>query len=408
MKRMIYSVVLLTLCVSMLPACSIGCLLKPKNAFDAKAVPKALDYDEAGAWAALPDRDDNANRTPSGIKSAQKSAPADAFYLHPTTWFSRERWNDNTKEKPSRELVDQMLMTAQASIFNGCCRVYAPRFRQMTIGAFYGEKKDMAKSANVAFGDVERAFNAFLKKTGDRPFVIASHSQGSMHAMRLLQRIDADPALRKRFVVAYIPGFAHPMSHFKNVYKALKPCSKPDQTQCVASWDTYVVGAKVEGHEPLVYWKGGKLVKLPMSAPRQCTNPVSWSNDGKKTKPAQHKGAVEPNNKGKAPDFKGLLFSSAPIGLKVVGLKKPRPKLLTAQCVKGVLRVPDLDGKYPVTETQSGNYHMMDYELFWLDIRQNVQQRVNAWQSMNQTAVPKPIPPLQKPPSTDASREATP
>ena len=58
--------------------------------------------------------------------------------------------------------------------------------------------------------------------------------------------------------------------------------------------------------------------------------------------------------------------------------------MLEARCQDDVLRVPDVeDLDYPVQETQPGNYHLLDYELFLQDIRSNAITRVDAWQEQH-------------------------
>ena len=66
-------------------------------------------------------------------------------------------------------------------------------------------------------------------------FIIASHSQGSTHAQRLLKDFfDAKP-LQKKLVAAYVIGMAIP----KNYFTDLKPCTDAAQTGCIIGWRTY-------------------------------------------------------------------------------------------------------------------------------------------------------------------------
>ena len=387
----------LTLCAiaTALPACSPGCFLKPNEPFKAASLAEPPNYTKPTSWAALPDAPARAAYTPPGAPPALADPrPADVFFVHPTTWFSKEVWNDTLTSASSREIVDHMVMAGSASAFNGCCRVYAPRYRQATLGAFYGEAGDAARAFAVAYEDVSRAFDVFLKAHSDgRPFIIAGHSQGSMHAMRLLERVDADPALRARLVAAYIPGFALPMSRYGARYKHLKPCETPEQTACIASWDTYQEGADVKGAEPLVFWEGDRVVKAPSGAPRQCTNPITWRADATPSPKKAHLGAAPVKNDGEPISFRKILFADGPLGLKVTGLQRPRAGLLSARCHGGALRVPDLDDlSYEAEETQSGNYHLLDYELFYMDIRHNAQARVKAWVKAHPTPTPTAAP----------------
>jgi len=362
----------------------IGCdleafFLKPKAPFDAAALAPPPDYSQPSAWAARPDATERADFTPPGTAETQADAQADVFYVHPTTWFNLEVWNDTFDDPKSLEVVDQIVLAGEASAFNGCCRIYAPRYRQATIGAFYGERADAQQALQIAYDDVDRAFSAFLSETGERPFILAGHSQGSQHAMRLLERISADEGLRDRMIAAYVPGYSHPLSRFEDAYPELEPCVLPEQLGCVAAWDTYEEGAKTEGDGPMLHWVDGALAQLG-DAPRQCTNPVSWRGDQTPSEAAAHKGAVAPVNTGNPVDMRKLLMSDEPLGVSMASLGEPRSGWLTARCEGGALRVPDVSKlDWPATEVQPGNYHLMDYELFYMDIRDNAVARADAW-----------------------------
>ena len=372
---------LLCLLILFLPACSPGCFLAPGDEFDVEKVPTPPDYGERTSWAALPDKDDNADLTPPGVEDRQDEATADVFFIHPTTFFDRSRWNDPLDYEKSRTFVDQMVMSGQASAFNGCCRVYAPRYRQATIGTYFADKENAEGAFGTAFSDIERAFEVFLEDHNDgRPFILASHSQGSQHAMRLLERIDVDEDVRARMIAAYIPGFSHPMSRFDEVYDHLEPCRLPRQVGCVAAWDTYREGADAEIPDKAVYWRAGSLVAVAPSEPRQCTNPISWRMSDEKISKERHDGAVKPVYPDGELSFYDILMSDEPLGFEVDALSEPRETLLNAQCKEQGLRVPDLDELgYSATETTPGNYHLLDYRLFYMDIRQNAVERTEAW-----------------------------
>lgn len=365
-------------------------LLTPSEPFDAADTPTAPDYGTERAWAALPSTEDHADLRVSMGSGALKSPGdettetdgergADVFYVHPTTYFSRERWNAPIDEPTSSELLDEVVLAAEASVFAACCRVFAPRYRQATLGTFYAERSDAQQALSLAFGDVQAAFAAFLRRVGDRPFILAGHSQGSMHLLRLLEQIDGDDALRRRLVVAYLPGFAVPTSWYRERYQHLRPCERPEQTGCVAAWDTYRDGAKVGGADPLMHWQGSALVRVPPTAPRQCTNPVTWA-DGDKATAEQHRGAVGPAHAGEPPGFVDLLMASEPLGIEVTGLRAYPDVRVAARCEAGVLRVPDLgELGFPEQETEPGNYHLHDFELFAADIAANASLRVAAY-----------------------------
>ena len=141
--------------------------------------------------------------------------------MHPTVWIDRDVWNDPLDSAKSREMIDESILLGQASVFNGCCRIFAPTHRQATLGAYYTDIEEAALAFSVAYDDIERACDDFVdRRSDDRPFIVAAHSQGSMHAMRLLEQIDGDPRQRRRLVAAYIPGAGHPVERFETHYRS--------------------------------------------------------------------------------------------------------------------------------------------------------------------------------------------
>lgn len=364
----------------------LGCGGAPADRFDADTVPTAPDYTQDSAWTALPETLDNADLTPPKMTEQQKIAAADVFYVHPTTWFGEDPLNaDPLADGPAKEWLDQVLLAEQASVLNGCCRIYAPRYRQATGHIQRASEQDAQAALSIAYDDVKRAFDEFLARTGDRPFLIASHEQGSLHAQRLLAFIDGEPDVRERLVVAYIPGYAHPLSRFGSAYQSLVPCDAPTQVGCIASWDTYADDAATQGTDKRWYWNGEQVTRLPIEAV-QCTNPVSWAQHSRTTQQQGHKGAVR-LEADRALDHYAMEKASAPLGLSVSGISQPEPALLRADCEHGFLSVSHLDPDWEPETTTAGNYHLADYDLFAIDIRVNAWMRVLAWSGRKQDRI---------------------
>ena len=86
--------------------------------------------------------------------------------------------------------MDKKPVRYQASVFNRSCRVYAPRYRQAIVRVFKEESKDGKKALDLAYRDVKRAFQYYLDHYNqNRDFIIASHSQGTLHCTRLLKEM---------------------------------------------------------------------------------------------------------------------------------------------------------------------------------------------------------------------------
>ena len=70
------------------------------------------------------------------------------------------------------------------------------------VQALFFDKNDNGQKAlDVAYTDIENAFDYFIKKYNkNNPFIIAGHSQGALHANRLINRRIDNREIQKRFI----------------------------------------------------------------------------------------------------------------------------------------------------------------------------------------------------------------
>jgi hypothetical protein len=327
--------------------------------------PPAPDYADPASWAALPGRADSADVTPAGLTDNQTGAPADVFFLHPTTYLSADAWNAAVDDPKAAPRLDQLVIKHQASVFNGSCRVFAPRYRQAGLAAFFAAGDDGNKAMLLAYDDVKAAFRHYLENWNDgRPFVIASHSQGSRYALWLLQDfVDGDQALLERFVAAYIIGYAIPLDVYERTLDHIVPCRSISDTRCVLNWSTYLEGAeaprsKVEitHRYPGGVWEANEGKEL------QCNNPLIW------TLGMTPEWAPASLNRG------GLVGA---VGEEA--LPAPVEGEISARCHDGVLYVHVAEGSYFEGKHRAGNYHNLDYSLFYMNLRENAVTRARAY-----------------------------
>lgn len=311
-------------------------------------MPLAPDYSKLENWAAHPDKKDPADRVPSPeLKDNQADAPVDVLFFHPTTYTGSKRyetaWNADVQDEKTNKKTDNSTILFQASIFNGAGRVYAPRYRQAHLNVFFNKKKldSDQKALAIAYSDIESAFDYYLKHWNHgRPFIIAGHSQGALHAMQLIKRKIEGTPLESKLVAAYIVGWPVKNDYFKN----LKPCEKPDQTDCFCSWRTwnrdYILGRKYDPRlQPDIV----------------CTNPLLWcTTEGKYAPKSDNKGGV------------------------IRPYDKVYPNSVDAEIYKGVLLAckPKFKGSFLFRRK---NYHIGDLNLFYVNVRENAQARVGAY-----------------------------
>ena len=365
--------------VSALPCCGVGA---PRAPFDVRTAPPQPDYANPAAWLALPGRNGLERSTPSGLPSVvEAEAPADVFFIHPTTYKGSDVWNAPWDASDGIAPLNPVVLLGQASAFDGCCRIYAPRYRQATLHALIKSQP----AVDLAYADVADAFRVFIAHHNNgRPFIIASHSQGTMHAVRLLQAEILGTPLQDRLVAAYLIGGYTPDT-FGEV--GLPVCDAPRQTGCVVSWNTSKIGsrtARIIIDNKIYWWRGAQ--KSADQAPAICVNPLTWRAQ-RPDQPA----ATAAANPGSLP------FPKAPFPAAAATLAPLTPRLTGARCHDGMLEVEiphdAPDGFSDPLSRLLGSYHLNDYGIFYGAIRANALQRASAWTDTHQPSGRPPAPP---------------
>ena len=215
--------------------------------------PTPVDYTSNANWLCLPGRGDICARplatvdvNPSGYGARTTSAPAkplppiDCFYVYPTV--SR----DNGLNSDLVMDAENDLAAAQFARFASVCRPFAPKYRQMTVGAIvaFSAGQDISAAAIRSYGDVAASFRNYIAtRNQGRPFVLIGHSQGSLQLIELIaQEIETKPAIAARMKLAILPGFNLLVPRGKTVGGSLKKtpvCTTATQTGCVISWTSY-------------------------------------------------------------------------------------------------------------------------------------------------------------------------
>jgi hypothetical protein len=326
----------------------------PKQAFSEATVPPAPDYSEPASWAALPDRVDGADlRIAALVEDEQALAPADVFYIHPTNYVKNGNWNGALDDADAKALVDDHYLPAQASAFNACCRVYAPRYRAASFAAFLDTTGSGKKASDLAYQDVVAAFDYFLAHYNQgRPLVLAAHSQGSKHLVRLLSERIKGSELAHRIIAVYAVGW--PIDQRTLAQSAGVPvCDAPDTTGCLLSWNSV----------------GPQAQKWGDPSHNVCVNPLTWKTDGARAEASLNLGAM--------------------VGRAI------KQGVADAQCIDGRLIVTDLHAPEIIAALANAPmnlgpeiYHLYDYNLFYLSIRANSIDRVLAYLSRNPPAHP--------------------
>lgn len=332
----------------------------PKGDYEAPPPQSGPDYGDAAGWIARPGLvDDPSSWLPAGLAPEPLTAkPAHAFFIHPTTYLERDRWNGLLDHRASQERA-ALFVRSQASPFSRVADVWAPRYRQAAYGAFLLDSEDAANALDLAYGDVARAFDAFLAAVPPgEPIILAGHSQGALHLSRLLRERVAGKPVARRIVAAYVVGW--PLSSVHDIpAMGLPACRVADEAGCILSWQSFREPANTS-----MISDAYEKPALPNGEHRRvddmvCTNPISGTAGGA-APPSANLGTLIPT----------VNLSSATLA----------PGLVGARCKDGFLSI---DGAIPPLGTYvlpGNNYHVYDYALFWGSIRADAERRTLAFQ----------------------------
>ncbi len=356
--------------------------IEPPKSFVQADNPAPPDYEDLAFWSAHPKTTESADLSPENTDQTELGHVAvDVFFIQPTTLFSGGRWNGSMAKDAYAEQGTEHVMATMASVFSACCDVYSPRYRQAHLSAFLRTGSDAALSAlDLAYEDVETAFDYFIKRrpNPERPFIVASHSQGTLHGVRLLaNRIDGK-ALQDKLIAAYLIGYWVPPDVFDETLPSMQLCSAAAETGCLVTYDTYDrsgTGRDTSGVLPFWLRSGWEWASRDATL---CVNPLSWRADTAMVAADQHLGAVPMRWENNIPE---LLRDQNP-GFEYPSLGDALPQYTSAQCLPtGELMIdPQRDTQFDNRGAgEDRSLHPSDWNLFYMNLRHNARQRIEAF-----------------------------
>ena len=308
--------------------------LTPDSDFDSSINNYQLDYSDHKNWVFRADFDNYEKLISKKLRlKSSINFDVNVFFIHPTTLYTSKNWNSDTSMFGNDPVINLSLEN-QVSCFAGIANIYVPNYRQMHIYS-YIDTINGYKAYDLAFNDVLQAFKYFIKYLNNgKYFILAGHSQGTNHAMRLItEYIQENNYVSSKLLLSYLIGM-----NVKKSFSVVPPCESSEDLFCFLSWRTFS-----ENNYPKDWEYGSHIASI---------NPISWRNDTLPSMKNLHQGILFPNgsiifkNSLSVFNHKGLLW-----------LKKPRNLLLNL---------------YP-----SKNYHAGDYNLYWKNIRDNLHFRLN-------------------------------
>jgi hypothetical protein len=270
----------------------------------------------------------------------------DVFYVHPTTYMNDKDGMIASLDNKTVNERTQSTFDRQVTAFAKSCNIFAPRYRQSSIKVLAMSDKEREKYLSVGLGDVVKALKYYLENYNKgRPYILASHSQGSQVMRNLLLKYGS-MIDKKKLIAVYAIGYTITADDLKKMDLPL--AVSKDQLGGLITWNT--IGK--DGKSPVL--EAGAL----------CVNPLSWNAD-KTDQPASKniyaRILLEDGKYLKIPNF-----TSASIDDKG-GLVIPTPKIIKQLSM----------GMGPEV------YHGYDYDFFYGNLEENVAVRCKAWLDKN-------------------------
>lgn len=281
------------------------------------------------------------------------------FFIHPTSFYSGREWNAPLDDESATTLA-RNFVRGMASPFNPASEIWAPRYRQAAFGAFVTTAPDAQLALDAAYADVAQAFDFFIASLdADTPFVLAGHSQGAVHLLRLLREKVAGTPLEARLAMAYPIGWPISVAHDLPSLP-LPACAEAGQTRCILAYASFAEPAE-PGQFMTRYAAepGADGAARGAGDPILCVNPLTGAAGGI-ADISRNYGTLVPD----ANLTSGELISGA----------------VPARCdpATGLLLIGDPPRMGPFV-LPGNNYHSYDIPLFWANLRADVTRRMRAF-----------------------------
>lgn len=308
------------------------------NIQEESSLPQAPNYADTRMWDAR--------------ESIGDSAAVDLFYVSPTcvwdwkdsagnTFHYMDVYNERQQKAVSRA------NTLAYQVFGKSCRFYAPYYRQISMNSWFEPEDVIEERYKKAHVDVVKAFRYYmLHLNGNRPFILAGHSQGAKAVVELLKHTLTKEEY-KRMVAAYVIGYSIDADEARN-YPFLKPAQGPLDVGTTIAYNS------VSKPQAMIFKKN--VV---------CINPINWRTDGTYAPPEENRGSVFFHADGKA----DTLFHK--VGARI-------DPTVHALLIDGLnpkdYYIPSIGKLFPL-----GSFHVQEFNLYFLNLQENLHKRIDAY-----------------------------
>lgn len=308
-----------------------------------KDVTPAPEYSNPNCWLTLPEH------------FSREKQQVDVFWVYPTILSDDSTYLMDISDPCLREKAEWTLVE-QASIFDGQANIYAPFYRQNNVKINPLMLTDAKPIFDLGQQDLIAAFDYFLKhfNRGERPIIIAAHSQGSVRIVELAKEgelLFGDEESLKRLIAAYTIGYSITKEDLET-----NPLIRISENETdTGGFILYNTISDEEGRE-----KEGPTI-IPGT---YLVNPLNWRADQEPAPADMNLGAAFFRHEDPANPVRYKNFAAAQkVGdaLVITGVSNPK-------------ELPQTSVTFP-----RGVYHMYDYAIFYENLKKNAGDRIRAY-----------------------------
>ena len=311
------------------------------------AVDDAPDYSQKTCWYQIPDI----------------TKDVDTFFIYPTEYLATNEDDPDYASLDNPEMLDGVRDVDHrfmASVYEDATNVFIPYYRQASmrvqIDAWKktGDIRNALKN-NSPYADITAALDYYFENyNGGRPFILASHSQGSGISLLVLENYFKEHAdYYKRMAAAYVIGFSVTKDELE-AYPHLKFATGESDAGVIVSWNTE--GPKnVESNAP-------NAVVRPNAV---SINPLNWKLDDSYAPASENLGSLVLNEETGETEI-GDVGADAQV-------VPERGVIVTNADYEPMTGMPEVFGPQ--------SFHNGDYIFYYNNIKDNVAKRIATYQS---------------------------
>ena len=342
-KKWMFATILICGTAMVLNSCNSNDNPVPEDSKDAGAP----DYSQKSCWYNIP----------------EITKKFDTFFIYPTEYMGSNEGDPDYASLDNPDMVagaknDHIIM---ASAFEESTNLFMPYYRQasaMALKRAYDETGDIraALEGKTPYEDITAALDYYFENYNNgRPFIIASHSQGSaINSLVMKSYFKEHPDYYKRMVASYMIGFSITKDWLKD-NPHLKFATGEADTGVIVSWNT-------EGKQN-VEQNATNVVVMPNAV---SINPLNWKLDDTYAPASENKGSLIIDEK------------SATVSIGDIGADAQ------VNTARGVIVTNAKSAPIPLTDFFGPqSFHNGDYTFYYNNIKDNVAKRIATYQSLS-------------------------